>query len=128
MSRKRIIGCPVEWFAWAFAATSGKRQFALALYLYRRACIVRSATITVPTSELTERDSSDRRRRNCTRRGTTRASRTATDWTSTMWHLTRRRFSAAFVLTPFATLRIVFCSDQDIGTRGGSAYVPEIGR
>ena len=54
MSQRRLIGCPVEWFAWAFALTKSKGQFALALYLYRRACVVRSATVTVPTSELIE--------------------------------------------------------------------------
>jgi hypothetical protein len=54
VSQKRLIGCPVEWFTWAFGLTKSKGQFALALCIYRRACIVRNATVTVPTSELVE--------------------------------------------------------------------------
>jgi hypothetical protein len=54
VSRKRLIGCPFEWFAWAFSLTKSKEQFALALYLYRRACVLRSATVTVPNWELAE--------------------------------------------------------------------------
>jgi hypothetical protein len=54
VSQKRLIGCPLEWFAWALSLTKSKEQFALALYLYRRACVVRSATVTVPSRELTE--------------------------------------------------------------------------
>jgi hypothetical protein len=54
MSQKRLIGCPLEWFTWAFGLTKSKEQFALALYLYRRACIVRGAMVTVPNRELTE--------------------------------------------------------------------------
>ena len=54
MSQKRLIGCPLEWFAWALGLTKSKEQFALALYLYRRACVLRSATVTVPSRELAE--------------------------------------------------------------------------
>ena len=54
MSQNRLIGCPLEWFTWAFGLTKSKEQFALALYLYRRACIVRGAMVTVPNRELTE--------------------------------------------------------------------------
>ena len=54
MSQKRLVGCPLEWFTWAFRLTRSKEQFALALYLYRRACIFRNATVTVPNRELTE--------------------------------------------------------------------------
>ena len=52
--KRRLIGCPLEWFAWAFGLTKSKEQFALALYLYRRACMLRSATVTVPNWELSE--------------------------------------------------------------------------
>ena len=38
-AEKSIVGCPVEWFVLAFDLTRSKEQFALALYLYRRACI-----------------------------------------------------------------------------------------
>jgi hypothetical protein len=54
VSRKRLIGCPFEWFVWTLDLTKSKEQFALALYLYRRACVLRSATVTVPNWELAE--------------------------------------------------------------------------
>lgn len=54
MSQKRLIGCPLEWFTWVLDLTRSKEQLALALYLYRRACILRSATVTVPNGELAE--------------------------------------------------------------------------
>jgi hypothetical protein len=50
----RLIGCPVSWFAWVFPLAKSKEQLALALYLYRRCCICRSDTVTVPTAELVE--------------------------------------------------------------------------
>jgi hypothetical protein len=52
VNQKTHIGCPVEWFIWAIGLTRSKEQLALALYLYRRACILRSATVTVPSQEL----------------------------------------------------------------------------
>jgi hypothetical protein len=50
----RYIGCPVAWFVWVFPLLRSKEQLALALYLYRRCCVCRSDTVTVPTDELTE--------------------------------------------------------------------------
>lgn len=54
MKQESLIGCPVEWFAWAYGLTKSKEQFALALYLYRRACVTRSATVSVPNGELAD--------------------------------------------------------------------------
>ena len=50
----RYIGCPLPWFVWVFPLVKSKEQLALALYLYRRCCVCRSDTVTVPTHELTE--------------------------------------------------------------------------
>jgi hypothetical protein len=52
VSQKTHIGCPVEWFIWVIELVTSKEQLVLALYLYRRACILRSATVTVPSGEL----------------------------------------------------------------------------
>jgi hypothetical protein len=51
---ERLIGCPMPWFAWALPLVKSKEQLAVALYLYRRCCICRSSTVTVPTNELEE--------------------------------------------------------------------------
>ncbi len=50
----RFIGCPVPWLAWVAPLTKSKEQLIVALYLYRRCCICRSNTVTVPTEELEE--------------------------------------------------------------------------
>jgi hypothetical protein len=51
----RFIGCPVPWFLWVLPRVGdGKTQLTVALYLYRRCCIAKSDTITVPNSEIEE--------------------------------------------------------------------------
>ena len=47
-----FIGCPVSWFAWVLPRVKSKEQLALALYLYRRCCVCRSNTVTVPAGQL----------------------------------------------------------------------------
>ena len=47
-----FIGCPVPWFAWVLPRVKSKEQLALALYLYRRCCVCRSNTVTVPAGQL----------------------------------------------------------------------------
>jgi hypothetical protein len=49
-----FIGCPVSWFAWVLPRAKSKEQLALALYLYRRCCVCRSGTVTVPAGQLTQ--------------------------------------------------------------------------
>jgi hypothetical protein len=50
----RHIGCQVPWLAWVLPLVRSKEQLALALYLYRRCCLCRSDTVTVPTEGLSE--------------------------------------------------------------------------
>jgi hypothetical protein len=50
----RFMGCSLPWFVWMFPLVKSKEQLAVALYLYRRCCICRSDTVTVPTGELVE--------------------------------------------------------------------------
>jgi hypothetical protein len=50
----RFMGCPVPWFAWVLPLAKSKEQLALAMYLYRRCCICRHDTVTVPTNEVME--------------------------------------------------------------------------
>jgi hypothetical protein len=48
----RFIGCPVPWLAWLAPLVKSKEQLIVALYVYRRCCIGRSDTVTVPNDEL----------------------------------------------------------------------------
>jgi proline racemase len=48
---QRMIGCPLSWFEWAVPLVKSKGQLAFVLLLYRRCCICKSATVTVPTHE-----------------------------------------------------------------------------
>jgi hypothetical protein len=50
----RHMGCPLPWFVWMLPLVKSKDQLAMALYLYRRCCICKSDTITVPNNEITE--------------------------------------------------------------------------
>jgi hypothetical protein len=51
----RFIGCPVPWLVWALPRLNdGKYHLAVALYLYRRCCVAKSDTVTVPNSEVEE--------------------------------------------------------------------------
>lgn len=50
----RLIGCPVDWFAWVLPLVRSQQQLAMALYLYRRCHVCHSNTVTVPTEELEE--------------------------------------------------------------------------
>jgi hypothetical protein len=43
------IGCRLAWFEWVAPLVKSKRQLAFVLLLYRRCCICKSATVTVPT-------------------------------------------------------------------------------
>jgi hypothetical protein len=43
------IGCSLSWFEWVVPLVKSKWQLAFAQLLYRRCCICKSATITVPT-------------------------------------------------------------------------------
>jgi hypothetical protein len=44
-----LVGCRLAWFEWVLPLVKSKGQLAFVLLLYRRCCICRSATITVPT-------------------------------------------------------------------------------
>src|SRR5262245_34844563 len=44
-----MIGCRLSWFEWVLPLVKSKRQLAFVLLLYRRCCICKSATVTVPT-------------------------------------------------------------------------------
>jgi hypothetical protein len=48
---QRMIGCPLSWFEWVVPLVKSKGQLAFVLLLYRRCCICKSATVTVPTYE-----------------------------------------------------------------------------
>jgi hypothetical protein len=48
----RHMGCPLPWFVWVFPLVQSKEQLGLAFYLYRRCCICRSDTVTVPNNEI----------------------------------------------------------------------------
>jgi hypothetical protein len=43
------IGCSLSWFEWVLPLVKSKGQLAFVLMLYRRCCICKSATVTVPT-------------------------------------------------------------------------------
>ena len=53
---ERMIGCPLSWFGSVVPRVKGKSQLAMAFLLYRRCCICKSATITVPTHEFESLD------------------------------------------------------------------------
>jgi hypothetical protein len=50
----RHIGCPLWWFRRALAAVKSKDQLAVALYLYRRSVVCKSATVRLSNNGLRE--------------------------------------------------------------------------
>jgi hypothetical protein len=46
------IGCPLWWFRRALAAVKSKDQLAVALYIYRRRVVCKSATIKISNEKL----------------------------------------------------------------------------
>jgi hypothetical protein len=50
----RHIGCPFWWFRLALAAVKSKDQLAIALYIYRRSAVCKSATVKITNEKLLE--------------------------------------------------------------------------
>lgn len=48
-SKSPWIGCSLSWLEWVAPLVKSKRQLLFVLLLYRRCCICKSATVTVPT-------------------------------------------------------------------------------
>lgn len=51
---KRLMAAPLEFVAEVCRATEGRAVLIVALYIYRRICVCRSQTVTLPQRELTE--------------------------------------------------------------------------